>query len=259
MKIRIIAAAAGLLALATATACAPRAGTTTAGNQPRQGVVKEDHFARIPEAQLAPVQDVRDEIRDLRDELVRAEQQVKVADEESRLGTANLEVERAKAKAAKQNVDLAQSTGDRARIETARAEQTRADAGVELQLAKAELVARRRDGNDLAARAVKAKLGVAEAKLEQVKLGALRASGDAAADEYDDAAFQRSMLSAKSALEQAEKGLLEHDAILQQAEMRVKAAETALSTLGDADDRQPVRGEDADEPETEPEPPVEPE
>lgn len=244
MKIWITATA--LIALTSA--CAPRAGTTT-GNQSRQGIVKEDHFARIPEGQLGPVQDAREEIRDLRDELVRAEQLVKVADEEMRLGTANLDVERAKATAAKQNVGLAQSTGDRARIEAARIEQARAEADVEVQLAKAELAGRHRDARALSARAVKAKLGVAEAELEQIKLAALRQSGDASADEYEEAAFERAILSAESALEQAAKDLRDHTALVEKAENRVESAERALSALddGEPDEVEPVSGEDEPE------------
>lgn len=240
---RILIAASALLALSTA--CAPRAGTNTAGNG-SPGTVKENHFARIPESQLAPVQEAREEVRDLRDELVRAEQQVAMADEQSKLGSANLDVERAKAMAAKQAFEVAQSTGDRARIAKAQSEQAVADAGIEVQLAKAELTARNRDTNDLAARAVRAKLGLAEAKLESVKFIALRESGDAAADEYKESTFQQAILTATNALEQAERATKDHEAIVLQAKTRLETAERAFSSLGEGDDRQPVSGEDTD-------------
>ncbi len=237
--------------LLTAThACAPRHGNFARGtgsNSTQKGKiakVADTDFARIPQANLAPVEAARNDVRKAQDAALRVEQKVSMNDRQIEVARGRLTVRKAEADLAKSQLDLAKQSGDRDRIAKAQLASDRAEAGIQLETAEADLIGRQRDRVAAESTLAKKAEAVAEAKLEVARLDALRASGDASADNYDHARFEQQLAAAQSDMRRSEEDLRD-DSLLRQAQVRVDQAKQALDRAGS--DVRPVRGTDRPE------------
>ena len=224
--------------VAAAGCSAQQRGGVRAGDRPAQrDKVADAHFARIPPALLGGVEDVREEIRELRDDRIRAEHELSVSEQASQVATARVEASQARENVAKEALELATKTGERERIEQAQSTLELRTAERELSEANRE-VARRREGRSKAELdAAKGRVAAAEARLEQAKYDALVASDDAAADFYEPASFRKRIEQAQHQVQRRELDLQKAEKTLQQSISRARDLEEKLERL-------PVRGED---------------
>jgi len=234
---------AALVAVLGLGACAPKAIGPASGSEKASAdagagpKIKDDELARIPEADLGPVHQLEAQLPPLKDAAARADQDVAVADKQVAVEEANVAVAQAQTKVADAENDLAEATGNRARIAQASDGQRAALAGVQLAQARADLAARLRDRAKIEAMEAHDRLQLQQAKVEQAKLAALRQSGDAAADHYDPAAFQKRITDLD-----AKRRLVDDDRDAMQTQLRIaqdRVRETRISA-----DEHPVRGLD---------------
>jgi multidrug resistance efflux pump len=237
-----------LLAALSFVACAPRPLGTAVGSdgfsRPQAAPkISDDAFARIPKDRLKAVDAARAGVDSLHDAAMRADQTAAVAEqhvavEESKIKAAGAELDVARAEA-----DLAKAGGDRTRIDDAGLGVRRASARLDLQKAQAELASRERDGEKIQSMLAHANLDLAQAKFENEKYLALKASGDADADRYDGGRFTLAVADAQKKVDLAQSDLQDNRRAMEDARAKLGEAQSALERAS-AGERVPVRGTD---------------
>lgn len=243
-----------LLAAMSFVACAPRPLGTAVGSDgfsrsEAAPKISDDAFARVPKDRLKAVDAARAAVDSLHDASLRADQAAVVAEkrvdlEETKVKSAASEVDVARAEA-----DLAKAGGDRTRIDDADLGVRRASARLDLQQAQAELASRERDGSKIQSMLAHANLDLAQAKFENEKYLALKASGDADADKYDGDRFTLEISRAQKKVDLAQSDLQDNRRAMDDARAKLGQAQSALERAS-AGERVPVRGT---EPENQPE------
>lgn len=220
-----------VLAALFAAGCGSKARIPGVAVEETQAKVKDAHFARIPQSGLSEVDGIREEIREQRDRVLRAEHEVAMRGEALAVADAEIRAAEAQLEVAKSSLDLAKKTGETSRIE--QAEQQHEALRTELRRAEAqrEIANRQQEFANAQLDVIEGEVVAAEARLELAKLQALQEAGDASAENYKVDDFQEAIETAQAEIEKLQ------DAVVD-AEGNIAAAEARLEEM----DRVPVRG-----------------
>jgi hypothetical protein len=225
-----------------ATACAHHGETKTEKTYTYKSISNDD-FARIPRDMMGPVDAARVQLRDAHDASLRADHQVSLADKRIDVERATAKAEKTDVETAKKKLELARATGDKAKIDAAQKSLDVADAEVQLGDARVDLALKQRDLAQQRADVSHRLEDLAIARLEAVKLDALRASNDASAKKYDRYSFEQEVYNKQIAVRRAEETLQTSVAELHKTQAKVDLAQEAVRRAG-GEERVPVRGEE---------------
>lgn len=201
--------------------------------------IADNAYARIPASQLGAVQQVRQEVQRSNDGLLRAQQQEDLQSKRVDAAKQGVQVAKQEVDLANAHLDVAKGTGDRGRIDQAQHEVDVAKAKQDVAQAKLDVEQAQQKHAQDAVALEQAKKDRAQARLELAKFDALRASGDAAADQYDRTSFTRALTKADDAVNKAEQTASQTVAV-RQAQIRLENATAQLNQV--QNEQVPVRG-----------------
>lgn len=167
--------------------------------------VDESWMARVPESQLGDVRNAQAERLKAQDEVKRAEVAVKDAERAAQVAERNEEAAKLSTEANKTAVEAAQATGQASNISQAQAElkttETKQAAAHAQLLWRQRAIETQKARRDLRQR----ELELADARLRQAELVALRNSDDVRAKELSEAEFTSAVANAQRNTEEAQR------------------------------------------------------
>ncbi|MCP3168700.1 hypothetical protein [Myxococcus qinghaiensis] len=179
--------------------------------------VDESWMARVPESQLGDVRNAQAERLKAQDEVKRAEVAVKDAERAAQVAERNEEAAKLSTEANKTAVEAAQATGRASNISQAQAElktmETRQAAAHAQLLWRQRAIETQKARRDLRQR----ELELADARLRQTELVALRNSDDVRAKELSEAEFTSAVANAQRNTEEAQRQVDERLRVERQA------------------------------------------
>ncbi|QSQ18911.1 hypothetical protein JY651_26515 [Pyxidicoccus parkwayensis] len=169
----------------------------------REAKVDDAWLARVPENDLGDVRAAQSERRRAQDEVTRADVAVKDAENALQVARRNADASKLRRDANKTALQAAESTGQRADIERAKAELMNSETGVTAAQAQVNWRQQSIEALDARKQLRQRELEVADARLHQAEYQALKQHGDVRAEKLSEADFSSKLAEAQRGVEDA--------------------------------------------------------